>query len=74
MQPSEPAEVQYPDCAIKSLMCLNSNVFVAMVSDKREPGTSQLLCPNTQTVIEVPGKIDDCVVRPRRPCLLLGLV
>lgn len=73
MQPADPAEVQYPDCAIKSLMCMNSNVFVAMVSDRREPGASQILCPNTQQNIPVPGKVDDCVVRCL-PCLLPRLV
>lgn len=62
MQPAEPPQVQYPDCNIKSLMCFNSNVFVAMVTDPREPGKSSLFCANSQQTVEVPGKIEDCVV------------
>lgn len=58
----------YDNCAVKSIVVHGGQVFIALVHRTR--GTSEIVCPNTQQKIEVPGSIEHMVVRcPACPCL-----
>eukprot|EP00892_Ulva_mutabilis_P008691 jgi/Ulvmu1/6194/UM028_0050.1 len=63
--PAELPEVRFPNCSARSILTLDSNVYVAMVCDSGEPGASKLHCPNTQQDVPVPGKIEQAALCTR---------